>query len=179
LGETETADLLEWRASPWWVWSWVLILGGLVLPLFGLMAWLAFRDIAGAPEGTWPLYIVFLKVFVGSILGLLAFGVVRSIVSCLSLLFDNRPILRADVRGVEIRAPLKASRLAPWKDIQAIEIERKREMPRRTVLVNHVLFRLRDPSAAEFSIKPQMAGLELEAGHQALLRLHARYRQLA
>lgn len=173
---TETPDVVEWRASPTWALSWTLLLACVVAPILGLMGWLAFGEIGNAPEGTWPAYIFFLYAFVGLILGTLIFVTLRGAFACASLLFDTRPVLRADRAGIEVRLPWRPFRSVTWNEIEAIEIERKRETPRRTILVNHIIFRLRDASAPELSVQPQMADVTLEAGHEMLERIRARFR---
>lgn len=173
---TETPDVVEWRASPTWALGWALLLALVVAPILGLMGWMAFGEIGNAPEGTWPAYIFFLYAFVGVILGTLIFVTLRGAFACSSLLFDARPVLRADRMRVEVRLPWRPFRSVTWNEIEAIEIESKRETPRRTILVNHIIFRLRDASASELSIQPQMAGLTLEAGHEMLERVRARFR---
>jgi hypothetical protein len=72
--------------------------------------------------------------------------------------------------------PLRATRVLHWDEIKAIEIERTRKVGRRTIHYNHLLICLLDGSTLDLAIKPQMAGLTLEDGHEALTRVHARYR---
>lgn len=176
---TETADLIEWRASPGWALRWIALLGLIALPFLGFGAWLAAREIGNAPDGTWPAYLIFLGLFAAIVLGGLAFGVIRAIVACASLVFSANPVLQATRHGVEIRAPLSPPRSVRWSEIKAVEIERTRQQGRKVFLMNHVIFRLKDPAAREFSIKPQMAGLTLEHGHAQLSAMHARFAQPA
>lgn len=176
MSATETPDLIEWRASPWWVWGWALILGGLVLPCLTFGGWLALRDIERMREWAWPIYVLACQIFVGLILGAIVLAVLSTIVAYIALLFDSRPILRADRRGVEVRLPFKPLRTATWDEVEAIEIERKRRTHRATAYVWHVIFRLRDKTAPELTIQPQMADIELEAGGRILQGFFAQMR---
>lgn len=172
----ETGDVIEWRAKPGWVLSWLAFLVFVALPFLGWGASLAAHEIAGAPEGTWPAYIFFLQAFATLIFGILGLAALSGVVAHVMLLIDRRPVVRADRSGIEVHMPLRRTRQVRWDEIRAIEIERKRQVGRRVVHYNHLQIRLRDETAPELVVKPQMAGLSLEYGHNALVRLQALYR---
>lgn len=172
----ETAELIEWRASPAWALKWIAVLVFVALPFLGLCAWLAAHEIAHAPAGTWPAYLVFLGLFATLILGVLTFSVLNGVRGLVGLLLQSEPVLRGDRHGLALRAPY-LTRTVRWDEVKAIEIERTRKQGRYTVLTNHLVVRLRDAAAPSIEIKPQMAGLSLEAGQAALAAMHARFRQ--
>lgn len=173
---TETADLIEWRTSPAWALKWIAALVFVALPFLGLCAWLAAREIAHAPAGTWPAYLVFLGLFATLILGVLTVSVLNGVRAQVGLLVQSEPVLRGDRHGLALHTPY-LTRTVRWDEITSIDIERTRKQGRYTVLTNHLVVRLRDPAAPSMEVKPQMAGLSLEAGHAALTAMHARFRQ--
>lgn len=172
---TET-DVIEWRATPSWVLPWLAFMMFAALPFLALGAWLAAKSIAEAPPGTWPAYLFFLGAFATLVLGVLTIGILAGIVAHVRLLFDATPFARADKHGLEVRMPYRPLRQVSWRDIESIEIERQRPQGRYRTVLNHILVHLRDKSAPELSVKPQMAGLTLEEGHQKLTALYAKFR---
>lgn len=171
----ETDTVIEWRVASSWTLQWLALLVFVALPFLAFAALLAANSIGEAPEGAWPAYLFFLGAFATIILGILTFGVVSGIVAHVRLLFDREPILRADRYGLQVRM-FKPRRVVRWSDITAIEIERTRKQGHRTFIVRQLLVRLRDPTAPELTIKPQMAGVTLEEAHARLSTMHARYR---
>lgn len=171
----ETETVIEWRAAPAWALQWLALLVFVALPFLALGAWLAAKEIANAPEGTSPAYLFTLGAFATLVLGALTLAVLSGIVAYARLLFDREPILRADRYGLHVRM-FKPRRVVRWDDITGIEIERTRRVGRRDHLVRQLLVRLRDPSAPELTIKPQMAGVSLEDGYAQLAALYEKYR---
>jgi len=169
-------DTIEWRPALAWVLGWLAFHLFVALPFLLLCAWLAAQEIAGAPEDTWPAYLFFLGAFATLILGGLTLAMLASVMALARLLIDRQPILRADRHGIEVRAPLRPTRIVQWRDVRSLEIERTRKHGRYTYILNHILVRLSDDAAPELSIKPQMAGHSLEDAHAKLNALFARFR---
>jgi hypothetical protein len=55
----ETADLIEWRPSPWWTLEWLALMLFVGLPFVALGGWLAAREISDAAVPVW--YTVFCR----------------------------------------------------------------------------------------------------------------------
>lgn len=165
---------VEWLPSARWALSWLAFHLLVALPFLALGGWLAANEIAGAPEGTWPAYLFFLGAFAALVLGALTLAVLSGVTALLDMLLRPRPVLVANRDGIEVRMPHQRLQRAKWADIDVLEIERTRRIGRRDYQMNQVVVRLRD--GATFAIRPQAAGLTLEAGHAELTRLHAKFR---
>lgn len=87
----ETADLIEWRPSPWWTLEWLALMLFVGLPFVALGGWLAAREISDAMGAVPVWYTVFCYILVGAILGAIGIGMLFAAAQYVRLLFDQRP----------------------------------------------------------------------------------------